>query len=184
MFHSLPVDDEETISDCVKQYLTVGRRSNDFLHQILDPHFSLLRGNCVIRHHQIDPIVKSVEEKLSKQQCFTIALKQVKILHNDEGTRSFICFCASDHIPIMLQRVLEAVTNCFAEFIDVKMYADQFIPHVSVIWFLPHASHDPDVEKLVQDLSNQLADQPVLIRVSNVQLKIGNQIFTVSLRNR
>lgn len=152
---------------------------------ISDPHFSLFRGNCVIRHHHIEPVVRMMHEKLSKLHSFTLPLKQIRILQNDEQCRSFVCVCFDNGSSnIRLQRVLNAVKECLTEFTEVKEYEDEFIPHVSLLWFTGcPEDNDKEVKAAIQRLEQEFGENPLLVRVPRINLKMGNRSYSIDMKN-
>lgn len=149
---------------------------------ISDPHLSLFRGESVIRHHHIDLLVQSLQQKLSKLYSFSIALRQIRTLHNEAGSRSFVCVCSEEGgTNVRLQRVLDAVKGSLSDFIDVKEYADAFIPHVSLLWFQDREQEVGTVT--LQALQQEFGPDPLLVRVTHVDLRIGNRDYSIRLRN-
>lgn len=169
--------DEDVVSrvtDCLE--------TKDKSFQLIpDPHFSLFRGNCVIRHHHIDLVVQSMREKLSKLHPFNVLLKLIRTLQNEDCSRSFVCVCCEGGSSnIRLQRVLDTVKECLKDFTDVKDYDDEFIPHVSLLWFL---EKDGLVDSASEKLVQEFGECPLLIRVTRVNLKIGNRSYSIDMKN-
>lgn len=135
----------------------------------------------MIRHHHIDLLVQSMQEKLSKLTPFTVPLKQIRTLQNDDCSRSFLCVCCEDGSSnTRLQRVLDSVKECLKDFTEVKEYEDAFVPHVSLIWFV---NEDDGINAASQKLQQEFGEIPLLVKVSRVTLKVGNRSYSIELKN-
>ena len=135
----------------------------------------------MIRHHQIDSLVQSLEQKLSKLPSFSVAVKQIRVLENEERSRSFVCLSSIDGLTnTRLQRLLTSVAECISHFCDVKEYEDDFVPHVSLLWFL---NRDASVEAAIALLQQEFQEEPLVLRVTRVAVKVGDRSYGISLKS-
>ncbi|KAI1292298.1 U6 snRNA phosphodiesterase [Halotydeus destructor] len=143
------------------------------VHVIEKAHISLSRGHFVLRYHQLEPFVDALTTRIQSIKSFSLCLDQVQILYNDETSRGFVCLCDSRDASEPFTRLANAVDTTRAEFgVMGKVYPEPFIVHASLFWFVPEFL--ADAEKLVQELQDELNDEPLLVDCRQVNVNLGN----------
>lgn len=172
VFATLPSDVEDRLTDLISDL------STDSVKVIDDFHLTFHRSPIILRYHHIQSIVNTMSSCLSKHNSFPTVLKRVKVLTNDEQSRSFICACDENENG-KYNQLVEAVNSCFSQYTQMKEYSEPFIFHVSLMWF---TRHNEQVDSIVKVLQEELDSDPIIIHVTNVTLKVGNQEHKISLK--
>lgn len=166
-----------------------------------DFHMSLFRGHLTLRHHQMDPFIDSLKSNLKFHRRFLMLLNQIQVLKNDDETRGFICLkINSYHVNESLDNLIQAVSKTLDEFRPEfsKKYNDAFIPHSSLMWFLP--PDPPSLPKAIKTLEVKLqyfdvpnntlttfnqqeefSEEPLIQEVTEVFATCGNKKFSIPL---
>ena len=154
---------------------------------VLEPiehhHLSISRV-VSLRHHWIDPFVKSLKDNLEQDKSFHLCLDKLQVYTNDDKTRTFVGLEATGGVR-ELQKLTANVDYCFSEY---KLPAFYYPPsfHVSLGWCLGDISSQirARLQKLELRLIDILEDDGDLGRflVKNVHCKTGNKIFQFKLK--
>lgn len=162
--------DRDLIDNLINQI-----KENKFLNLIDTCHLSLVRGHFIIGHHQIKPLLDSIKENTSIYHCFHICLSDLILFKNEKQTKCFICLVDSNDLKLNSNTFgfCKAIRDSILQFDfqnDLNS-TEQFNFHLSLAWC------EAKFEKQLIELINKLKDQiePVLIKVKEFKVKIGNQ---------
>jgi len=154
---------------------------------VLEPiehhHLSISRV-VSLRHHWIDPFVKSLKDNLEQDKAFHLCLDKLQVYTNDDKTRTFVGLEATGGVR-ELQKLTANVDFCFSEYkLPPFYYPPSF--HVSLGWCLGDMSSQirARLQKLELRLVDILEDDGDLGRflVKNIHCKTGNKIFQLKLK--
>jgi hypothetical protein len=146
-------------------------------------HLTIIRGHYCLRYHQIQDFFQSIHQKLKTIFSFNICLNEIKVLENEEKTRQFISICESNPNPNS-KLIIEAIDCVLNEFnlspFSAKNDFKQHLYHSSIAWFLPKSSSFGI--QLTNEM-NDYFDEPFIIKVDQIFVKVGNICKTFSLNN-
>lgn len=154
---------------------------------VLEPiehhHLSISRV-VSLRHHWIDPFIKSLKDNLEQGKAFPLSLDKLQVYTNDDKTRTFVGLEATVGVK-ELQKLTTCVDYCFSEYkLPPFYYPPSF--HVSLGWCLGdmRAQIRNRLQKLELKLVDIMEDDGDFGRllVKNVHCKSGNKIFQFKLK--
>ena len=172
VYTRLPQDIEEDLED------TINEVACESVKPISNLHLSFHRSPVVLRYHHIKPVVDCMKSSLSKYRAFQCILNKITVLSNDEKSRHFIAACDSSD-NLRCNEIVESVNTCFKQYSQIKEYTEPFIFHLSMLWSVEKSNH---LDSVVEKLQQQLACEPIVFKVSDLTLKIGNQEHNITLK--
>lgn len=172
VFTRLPEDIEEDLMD------TINEMACESVKPIEKLHLSFHRSPVVLRYHHIKPVTDSMKSSLSKYRPFQCLLNKVTLFSNDEKSRHFIAACDSSE-NLRCNDIVESVNNCFKQYSQIKEYTEPFIFHLSMLWSVEKSD---DLDRVMDSLQQQLTSDPIVFKVSDITLKIGNQEHNIALK--
>lgn len=176
-------ENNDYIIEDLKQTFNEKSDENNIHFEDIETHISLIRGHYCLRFHQIDSFIDSLKQRLKSIFCFTICLNAIKVFANEEKTRNFITVCESTP-NLQSKQVIEAIDSVLNEFncnvFGNSFKTDEHLYHTSIAWFLPKYS-DSGLQ-LAKDIEHYF-DEPLIIKVSQICVKIGNICKTIYLNN-
>ena len=149
-------------------------------------HITLLRGHRAIYYHQIKSLVDALVLECKSIAPFCLCLDDLRVFHNFEKTRQFLCLSSRENIPPQLKQLKLKVRqriDQFATKLTSEDETDDTLPHCS---FMSRVEEVCDDKKLVEDLNNLYSDEPqdyplCIVRIERIFVKIGKCIYNISL---
>jgi len=148
------------------------------LEPIQNPHLSLSRV-VSLRHHWLEPLMKSLGEALKQETSFHLSLDRIQAYVNDEGTRTFVGLTAGAGWS-QLSRLSRKVDSCLSEYNLPPFYRPPSF-HCSLAWCLgdKRSSIRGQLEKLSLELVDCMEDESMLVK--QIHAKAGNKLFKFKL---
>ncbi len=156
------------------------------LHELEEIHLSLSRV-LNIRFHWIEDIFKTVKNE-TFQPFYLKVLPVLKVLVNDEKTRTFIGLLTAEESNPALNKIVGKIDDCLDSY-KLQTYYNPPIFHISFLWGLGDCS-----EKITSTVLEEFNE--ILLRhfaeddeesfknfVESFVFKSGNKLFNINLRN-
>ncbi|PAA62665.1 hypothetical protein BOX15_Mlig010064g1 [Macrostomum lignano] len=150
------------------------------VHPVDSPHLSLSR-TVILRHHQIAAYTDALRSKLADSACCPVVADKLIALPNDDCTRTFFALRLAEHSAPACEQLVARVDSAMSLF-GLPVYYDQPQLHVSLLWTLGDRSQDRSVQRLLDDISGDLASSGgVGFLADQVVCRSGNKEFMFSL---
>lgn len=148
-----------------------------FLNLIQQFHLSLIRGHFIINHHQIKSVIDLIEKNTSIYHQFNVCLSELSLFKNENQTKCFLCFVdtATNDQDLNRSGFCKAIRDSILQF-DSKNKLnsnEEFNFHLSIAWC--PIEFENQLNQLIKCLNDKRLVEPILIKVKNFKVKIGNQ---------
>jgi len=155
-----------------------------FLNLIDNTHLSLIRGHFIINHHHIAPVIESIKENTSAYRQFSVCLSDLVVFKNENQSKCFLCLVDLNDIENDLNTagLCKAIRNSLIQF-DFKNNLnsnEQFNFHLSLAWC--SIEHEEQLIRLIDHFRLNQLIEPVLIKVKEFKVHIGNQEYKFYLK--
>ncbi len=159
-------------------------------HLVDDPHLSLSRVHS-LRHHWIEPLAQSISQKAGALKRFKVSFTGLRVLANEEETRTFVGLAVSDTIGQSLADVTQCVDECLSGF-GLRPFYDPPSYHVSLVWCLGDATQKvlhlgrgggTTWQELESRLLTRVHERPLYLHVEGLKFRAGNKVFQVTFKD-
>ena len=148
---------------------------------IENPHLSVSKV-VTLQHIWIKDFTKSLQEKLKTRLKTSFRLRiqpNIKILVNEEKTRTFICIEIDSNS--YLRNLVKCCDQTLLEFQKEPFY-DPPEFHISLAWILGDNQNNIDTKNLIPIAQSWLDSQDQTnFEVDSVHCKIGNKLFDLKI---
>lgn len=147
-------------------------------------HVSLSR-TVKLRHHWIQPMVESLQARITPYPRFRICFGSLDIYTNAEKTRAFLSAKVHNGIG-NLEKLVGEIDSCMKEY-DLPLFYDNPSFHMSVAWC--DASEEAQLQHSLHELQVRfdefLTRHPsfAAVDVSSLWFRSGNKLFEFPLRS-
>ncbi|XP_019895793.2 U6 snRNA phosphodiesterase [Esox lucius] len=146
-------------------------------------HLSLSK-TVILKHHWIQPFIKSLKTSLAHIRRFICSAEMLKVYCNDDKNRTFLAMEFSTGQAQLLE-LMKAVDSTMMEFNLDTFYKDPSF-HVSLAWCVGDCTEHIQKECLqdLQSLVDSHEDGPFMLRLDcqELRFKSGNKTFSFPLR--
>lgn len=153
-------------------------------------HVTLLRGHRAIYYHQIRALIECLKVDCQSVQAFNLCLDQLKIFHNAERTKQFLCMTGKANDTSLLGELKQKLRDRVDSF-AIKLTSEDETPDTTVHCSLMvreancvnGALDTVSTVKILDQLCQRSFDEyPIcIIDVDSVLVKIGNHNYNLSL---
>jgi len=158
-------------------------KDKEFINLIEDHHLSLVRGHFVVNHHHIRPVIESIKTNTSIYRQFNVCLTDLVVFKNENQSKCFLCLVETNNSDLNKVGFSRTIRDSLLQF-DFKNNlnsTEQFSFHLSIAWC--SADREPQLVELIEQLKNsRQAIEPILIKVNQFKVNIGNQVHTFNLK--
>lgn len=185
------VQNEPSCLQAMKDWRTICDLNSD---DELGLHLTLLRGHRAIHYHQIKYLVDSVKTLCNQLEPFKVCLDELKIFHNYERTKQFLCLAgrSSQHSTDStrlhdLKQLLRQKVDEFAIKLSDEDETTDTLSHCSLMYRKLNANdelleNDPALNDFNRHFSESHVEIPIcIIQVNTIHLKIGHLIYDIEL---
>lgn len=153
-------------------------------------HLTLLRGHRAIYYHHIKPLVNEAREICSSFSPVKIFLGDLKLFHNHEKTREFLCLATYPFSEANLKNLKERLKEKIDQYaikLSVEDETPETLTHCSLLsrdisTEQNCTAHGLEVDKLSNICISHLGDIPeVAITISSIKLAVGCVTYDLKL---
>ena len=164
--------------DCQSiESLVSGIEDKKFLNLIEDSHLSLVRGHFTVNHHHIKPLVDLIKTSVSAYHQFTVCLSELVVFKNENESKCFLCLRDPNDPKLDPNKagLCQTLRDSFLQFdfSNSLNSTEEFSFHLSVAWC--ESRYETQLIELIDELKQQSIVEPVLIKVNEFKVSIGNQ---------
>ncbi|XP_026481628.1 U6 snRNA phosphodiesterase [Ctenocephalides felis] len=151
------------------------------LMNVDDYHISVTK-TFVLRHHLIEPFVKTVKDNIKSIEKFDITFGDLQIYTNEDKTRTFVGLKVSSGVKDLL-RVVEEMDKSLEDY-KLPVYYEDPSFHMSILWCT--GDHKEELLELLEKLNETFykiiessADNfnALELSVDRLICKTGNQLY-------
>lgn len=163
-------------------------------HQLSNLHITLLRGHRAVYYHQIKALVSCIENECKTLRPTFICLDELKIFHNFEQSKQFLCLSSRRNQPevaledlLRLKQSLRKAVDQFAVKLTAEDETSSTLAHCSFM----HRDVDEKTDTAASEqhsisiddmFSKSVEEYPTCsIHIKKIQLKIGKYVYEFSL---
>jgi len=155
-------------------------------------HMTLVRGHRAVYYHQIRDLVGRIRSECMLIQPFNICLDTLKIFHNYEKTKQFLCMVCNQSVVdktsalYVFKTKLREIIDQYAIKLTCEDETTDSLAHCSLMSRETSSSRDNQVHILAEIerlCSSEMDELPVcIVRVDSIHVKIGNRDYEINLK--
>lgn len=160
-----------------------------------DAHVTLIRGHRAVYYHQIKPLVAAIKSECDLIKPVNLCLDKLRIFHNHERSKQFLCIATREAQSIQLNGLLEMkqklikVVDDFAIKLTAEDESESTLAHCSLmsrqvqqVQDEQNNHCDDQLQAIESCILNELDEYPICIdKIDRILMKIGNHVYTFDL---
>ena len=136
-----------------------------------------MRGHFTVNHHHIKPLIDLIKSSTSVYHQFSVCLSDLVVFKNENKSKCFLCLLDPNDPKLNLNKAgfCTAIRDSILQFdfSNSLNSTQEFNFHLSIAWC--ESRYERQLTELIDELKRQAAVQPVLIKVNEFKVSIGNQ---------
>ncbi|XP_030036101.1 U6 snRNA phosphodiesterase isoform X3 [Manduca sexta] len=146
-----------------------------------DLHISLSK-TVILLYHWISSFNTSIQKSLSTIESFELGFSGVKVLCNEDSTRTFIVLEVDCFSQKQLHLITKEIDKVLSEF-NLPLFYDKPSFHMSVLWVNGNKKKEivKFIDKFNDLLVSELNKDLKTVLVDKISCKIGNKYFQYNL---